>query len=273
MDAFLAPQGFARSVLAAAPWRVLAPDGTAVDGLKLERKWKGPVCVSRLTNPGGAAVKVGNIVVFDVQHGLPATTGFYGEGFQMLTQNGGTVGAPADLGNYTDPKHYKLPQPEGSRVVYGAAIFADTATHHLLGFGSCRRFTGALHVRPASVQVVQEAEGLTLAPGQSWELEEFTFDSGTDRAALFDALATRLTTNHPPLIRQSSIANPCLRQGGARGTASARASPHSKSSTTSTSSRSRSPVSSTSRSTTDISRRWGTGSRPGRRSAAPCRRC
>ena len=205
LDAFLAPQGFARSVLEAAPWRVLAPDGTTVDGLKLERTWKGPVCTSRLTNPGAAAAKVGNIVLFDVQHGLPATTGFYGEGFQMLTQNGGTLGAPADLGNYTDPKHYKLAQPEGSRVVYGAAIFADATTHHLIGFGSCRRFNGALHVRAASVQVVQEAEGLTLAPGHSWELEEFTFHSGSDRAALFDALAARLSANHPSLVGKFAL--------------------------------------------------------------------
>ena len=156
----------------------------------------------------------------------------------MLTQNGGTLEAPADLGNYTDPKHYRLPQPDGARVVYGLATFTSTASlHHLLAFASCRRFNGAIHVRPASVQVVIEAEGLTLEPGQSWELEEFTYSSGRDRAALLDALGERLATNHPSLIRQSqSIITDRLSRppDGARGTALALASPPSRSSTIST---------------------------------------
>ena len=35
----------------------------------------------------------------------------------MLSQTGGTVGAITDLGNYTDAKHYRLPEPAGARVV------------------------------------------------------------------------------------------------------------------------------------------------------------
>ena len=208
VDAFYAPQGLGRQALEHSEWKVFGPDGARLEGLRVERSWRRDYCQSRLTNSSAASVRVGNIVLFDVQHQLAAGTRVYGEGFQMLTQNGGTLEAPADLGNYTDPKHYRLPQPDGARVVYGLATFTSSPSlHHLLAFASCRRFNGAIHVRPASVQVVIEAEGLTLEPGQSWELEEFTYSSGSDRAALLDALGHRLTTNHPSLIRQSQIGN------------------------------------------------------------------
>lgn len=151
-------------------------------------------------NSGRSSVRVGDIVLFDVQHGLPPSTRFYGEGFQMLTQNGGTIGAPEDLGNYTDPKHYKLPQPEGARVVYGLATFAGgTPANRVIAFTSCRRFNGAIHLRPSSLQVVLEGEGLTLEPGATWNLEEVVYLEGADREALLERLADRMITNHPPL--------------------------------------------------------------------------
>ena len=145
-------------------------------------------------------MRIKHIVLFDVAHSLPRDTALYGEGFQMLTQTGGTLGQPLDLGNYTDPKHYRLPEPSGARVVYGlATIKAAEGSHHVLAFDSCRRFNGALHVRPSSLQVIVETEGLTLEPGQQWTLEEFSYTSGPDREALLASLAQRLNTNHPPL--------------------------------------------------------------------------
>src|SRR5262249_1554775 len=71
--------------------------------------------------------------------------------------------------------------------------------HVLLAFTSCRRFIGRFYVRPKSIQVVLDTEGLTLAPGQSWELEEFQFGTGRDRNTLLAVLAERIVKNHPPL--------------------------------------------------------------------------
>jgi alpha-galactosidase len=54
-------------------------------------------------------------------------------------------------------------------------------------------------VRPKSIQVVLDLEGLPLAPGQSLDLEEFQFGSGADRNALLTALSEQIVRNHPPL--------------------------------------------------------------------------
>jgi alpha-galactosidase len=191
LESFQAPAGLGLRALATAPWRVTGVDGQLLGDMHLDRSWQQDRCRSTLTNRGTRAVRVGNIVLFDVRHGLAPATRFYGEGFQMLTQNGGTVGAPADLGNYTDPKHYRLPQPDGARVVYGLATFAGgVPANQVMALTSCRRFNGAIHVRPASVQVVLEAEGLTLGPGETWDLEEFIYTAGPNRAVLVVLLWT-----------------------------------------------------------------------------------
>src|SRR5687767_13862457 len=159
-----------------APWRAVGMDGEPVQGVNVSRTWKGPTCHSVISNTGRVPVRLRHIVLFDVAHSLPGETPLYGEGFQMLTQTGGTLGQPADLGNYTDPKHYRLSEPDGARVVYGlATLRTSDGSHHVLAFDSCRRFNGALHIRPSSVQVVVDAEGLSLGAGAQWTLEEFSY--------------------------------------------------------------------------------------------------
>ena len=93
----------------------------------------------------------------------------------MLSQTGGTVGAITDLGNYTDAKHYRLPEPAGARVVYNLLTLAAGGSHQVLAFTSCRRFSGTFRLRPGAIEVVLDLEGLTLGPGETWPLEEFAF--------------------------------------------------------------------------------------------------
>jgi alpha-galactosidase len=175
-------------------------EGTNVDSVKLIRRWAGPICKSELVNRGREAVKIKEVVLFDLAPGLPLSTRLYGEGFQMLSQTGGTLGQPADLGNYTDAKHYRMSMPAGARAFYGMMLLSPTAgAHHLLAFTSCRRFIGQFYVRDDSLKIVVDTEGLEIKPGESWALEEFTFQSGSDREALLEKLATRLNSNHRPL--------------------------------------------------------------------------
>lgn len=187
-----------------APSAIIPLDAQAdIKQLHLQRQWNGALCRARLSNRGKVAVRIREVVLFDLALTLPPETRLYGEGFQMLSQTAGKLGKPVDEGNYTDAKHYKMPIPTGARAFYGMmTLTPPQGSTHLLAFTSCRKFNGQFYLRPdaiASLQVVIDAEGLELKPGETWELEEFLFRVGNDRAALLDALGKRLAENHPRL--------------------------------------------------------------------------
>src|SRR5689334_12072014 len=110
------PQSLRRSLLTGPSVVVSADD---VSRVKIERRWQGSVCQSQIVNQGTKPVMIKEVVLFDLSLSLSATTPLYGEGFQMLSQTGGTLAQPADLGNYTDATHYKLYAPAGTKAFYG----------------------------------------------------------------------------------------------------------------------------------------------------------
>ena len=139
-------------------------------------------------------------MLFDLKLPLPASTKLYGEGFQMLSQTGGTLGQPIDLGNYTDAKHYKLPTPPDAKPFYGMMIMSPSAReHHLFAFTSCHRFIGQFFLDHPSLKIMVDTEGRELRPGETWQLEPFLYLAGKNRAQLLDDLASQLIANHPPL--------------------------------------------------------------------------
>src|SRR5215475_12743791 len=183
-----------------APSAVTPVEADDIKQVELVRQWRGPLCRARLINRGKAPARIKEVTLFDLKLDLPPATTLYGEGFQMLSQTGGATGQPVDLGNYTDAKHYKIPQPEGARVFYGLMTMTPIDSDVLaLAFTSCRRFAGQFYLRPDLLQVVVDTEGLELKPGESWEMEELTCRSGPDRAKLLDELARALNANHTPL--------------------------------------------------------------------------
>ena len=128
----------------------------------------GPRCRARLKNTGRSAAAVAEVVLFDVPHALPPETPIYGEGFQMLSQTGGTIGQPADLGDYTDAKHYRdapargrdrrlQPARSDARPVVRTASWPSRR----LGASSAASRCG-----PSSLRIVMDAEGRTLGPGR-----------------------------------------------------------------------------------------------------------
>jgi alpha-galactosidase len=183
-----------------APWRAVLEDGSAgPKTVTLERRFDGGLCRPTLRNTGGKAVRIREVVLCAIDLALPADTGLYGESFQMLSETGGTLAHPADLG-YSEQKHYRIPQPEDARSLFGMMTLSpEPGRHVLVGFTSCRKYAGRFYLRPASLEVVVDTEGLALAPGESWDLEEFLFAAGADRNALLEALADRIRVNHPPL--------------------------------------------------------------------------
>jgi alpha-galactosidase len=167
--------------------------------VKLTGERKGDLYSARLTNTGKTPVHVKEVSLFRIAHDLPDATALYGESFQMLSQTAGTLGKPIDLA-YDEFKHYKIPQPADAKVVTGMmTLTPPDGETVLLGFTSCRRFSGRFYLRPKSIEVVLDTEGLALGPGESWDLEEFLFTSGPVRAALLAKLADRIDVNHPPL--------------------------------------------------------------------------
>ena len=190
-----------RNLLMNAPGDVVPaiPD-VDISRVRLERRWNGPICHSRIVNRGREEACITHAVLFDLRLPFPASTKLYGEGFQMLSQTGGTLGQPIDLGNYTDVKHYKLPAAAGNKDFHGMMTLSPTGRdHHLLAFTSCHRFTGQFYLSHSSLQVVVDTEARYLRPGETWQLEPFIYVNGNDRDKLLDELASHLTANHPPL--------------------------------------------------------------------------
>jgi alpha-galactosidase len=194
------PQSLRRSLLTAPGDVVPAIPDVDLSRVKLERRWNGPVCHSQIVNRGREKVCLTHAVLFDLKLPFPASTKLYGEGFQMLSQTGGTLGQPVDLGNYTDAKHYKLSAPAGEKAFYGMMTLSPSSRdHHLLAFTSCRRFVGELYLRYPSLQIVVDTEARYLRPGETWQLEPFIYLSGNDREKLLAELASHLVANHAPL--------------------------------------------------------------------------
>jgi alpha-galactosidase len=185
-------QAHAQLSLARAPWRVVGSEGAAA--LTVTRTWSDGTrrCLSTLANHTSRPVAVTEVVLFDLDvRGLPATTPIYGEGFQMLSQNGGTLGQPADIGSYTDAKHYKLAMPPGTSTFFGLMRLGG----NVLGFTSCRRFSGMFRLHPSSsLQIAVDTEGLTIRPGETWKLEELAHEAAADA---LHRVADRIRMNHP----------------------------------------------------------------------------
>jgi len=189
------------ALLQGSPGRVRLTDGGDVSRVRLVRDWEGPHCRARVRNHGRSEAAVAEVVLFDVPHALPPGTPMYGEGFQMLSQTGGTIGQPADLGDYTDAKHYRMPQPADAAVAYNLlALTLPDGGHRVLAFSSSRRFVGRFEMRPSSLRIVMDAEGRALGPGEEWELEELVFLAGPGREGLLATLGGRMARHHPPLL-------------------------------------------------------------------------
>ena len=196
-----APQPRGISEIRRAPSRIVASGDADVSRVILTRSWDGDACRSRVTNRGSTPVALREIVLFDLALDLPPSTALYGESFQMLSQSGGTLAAPKDLGSYSDAKHYKIPMPEGTHTFFGAMTLSPSDRAAIgLGFTSTRKFAGLFRLRPPSaLQVVIDTEGLALAPGESWQLEDLLVTSGASRDAVLGAIGDRLARTHPRL--------------------------------------------------------------------------
>jgi alpha-galactosidase len=198
--------------------RVVGLDGADASGIELTMDWRDAYGRSRVTNRTSRAIRVKEVVLFDVDLAMPSGTTLYGEGFQMLTQTGGTLGAPVDFSQYTDAKHYRISEAEQARSFYGLVTLTPPGqATTLCAFTACARFSGRFRLSAGRAEgardepiagntaayrlaAVVDTEGLPLGPGETWELEELMVRNGADRGRLLDELGDALRRHHPPLI-------------------------------------------------------------------------
>src|SRR5260370_12555573 len=124
----------------------------------------------------------------------------------MLSQTGGTLSHPQDLG-YSELKPYRVPQlisqPKDALCLSGWMTLSPPGKPCLvLGFSSCCGFIGRFLLSKGSILAVVDTEGLELNGGETWELEELMVAEGGSRSNLLGELATRIIRNHPKKLFQ-----------------------------------------------------------------------
>lgn len=165
--------------------------------ITITQEWDGPRVRTKLRNDGDRPVRIHEVVMADLVHAMPGDTRVYGEGFTHLSATGGTIAEPTDLGSYTDRGHYRLPEPEGARTLYGMLLLSPPAGEHvLIGFSTCLWYCGKLHLRADSVQAVLETEDIAIDPGEMWYLEDMVLLQGPDRASVLSDFGDRLAEHH-----------------------------------------------------------------------------
>ncbi|MDO6605646.1 glycoside hydrolase family 36 protein [Arenibacter palladensis] len=169
------------------------------DKIKFEREWKGNICKSKLTNTSDDILFPKDVILFEFQdHGLDPESPVYGEGFQMLHQNGGSLGKPENIGKYSDKDHYRIPNVDNLPTAYGMLnVNIKEDENLLLGFTSCHKFIGRISYDRRRMLISLDTEGLILEPGESWELEDFMLDAGVNEV-LYGELVVEINKNHPP---------------------------------------------------------------------------
>lgn len=179
---------------------------TATDrDVTIEKSWVNNLLSTRVVNLSDHSLRIREVVLFSGDMALAPDTPFYGEGFQMLTQYGGTLSLPYVIGAYgKDRDFFRIPETpfhENLWTVYNLMALSPSHEEHvLMAFTSCNRFSGEFRFRNSYIEVIMDTEDLELGPGQSWELEQFMFASGANRDLLFQELTECLNRNHPRML-------------------------------------------------------------------------
>lgn len=165
----------------------------------ISAQWNGSDCRLSLTNNSGQTICPEKIEVLRMDMPFGADTPIYGEGYNKLSQYGGTVRKTEMTGSYGDAEHYKLPKPEGYQQVYNMIRFSPKKDEHLLlGFTSCNRFSGEFWFNETELFVVLNLEGTEILPGETVPLENFFARAGR-KSEIEEGFAAAIRENHPML--------------------------------------------------------------------------
>ena len=166
-------------------------------GLRLNATWDGKVCKFSVSNISNEDISLGDITLLRANMPFSKDTKVYGEGFNMLSQYGGTIENCHLIASFSDYDHYKLPKPDGINQVYNLALFyPENEETYLVGFCSCFRFTGCIRFNEKVIEIAINCENITIKKGETINLEQVFFDHGPENIIL-NRFAKELTKNHP----------------------------------------------------------------------------
>ncbi len=132
---------------------------------------------------------------------LDENTLLFGEGFQMLSQLGGTFKEPVNIGRCMDDlppyNHYPV---DDYRTAYNLLLLKKDNLYTLLGFTSCNAYTGFFRLfNDGTLHVCMSLEGKVFNTGDIINTEKFVILEGANRELLFKRFAALIEKNHPPL--------------------------------------------------------------------------
>lgn len=153
-------------------------------------------CNFTLFNSSSSPVCVNEAILYEFEHRFADNSRIYTEGYNMLSQTGGTIAHPQPIGEFTDDAHYRMPQTEGFFVGYNVVCVFDGSMHYLFGFASCNRFRGEIRFNKSKMQLALCLEGIEVQPGETVELETVFSDYDESREQIFDRFAACITSRH-----------------------------------------------------------------------------
>ena len=201
----------------------------APPSVQLIRDWNDGRCQATMVNKGSAAIALKEVILFSLTHTLARDTPVYGEGFQMLSQTGGTVGG----GRRSRQLHGCQALPDAGTRGRSRGLQPAHALNTERAPGACVHFVPPVQ-RP--IPVTARSHRRRARPGRALARSRRELAARrvrVRRAAPIERRCWRRSHHVSPSTTDRSHLHH-LPQAGARGTASGRRSPRSRCSTTST---------------------------------------
>ena len=170
--------------------------------MKKVRYYNGDTSIFSITNKTGAPLKIKELVLFKGNLDIPMDTEFYAEGFRMLAQFHGKLNKPELIGSYgNDVEFFNIPQTifdSGKTLCNNLFnLLPYGRPYVLMGFSSCFKYAGMFRFKDNYLECFMDTEDLTLAPGKTWQMEEFVILEGSDNDRLFEQFGRYINLNHP----------------------------------------------------------------------------
>ncbi|MDD9178080.1 MULTISPECIES: glycoside hydrolase family 36 protein [Aliivibrio] len=125
-----------------------------------------------------------------------------GDGFQMLSQTGGQVSSPQDIGRCPDNNaSYRLYSEKAKKRFYNYLVIEQSDGFTLFGFTSCYRFAGyfEIHQHQGEMNVMAFLDGEHTHP-QDWasnEMEAVTVIQADSLDEMYELYAAKVQQQHP----------------------------------------------------------------------------